>query len=228
MAKRKGSFGMSGANKRTKTQANKRRTGGFNVAASSSLTRSPPTYRFMRYSSAQSSIACSTGETSFVTGFSLDQVQGFGELTVLFDQFRISKVEIFFHLQTNPDSDLQLNGTLTNGANYYPKMWYVGDVDDLTSISKAQIREYSGARNTILKADKAFKITVKPSVLVQTYQTALQAGYSSKRNVWVDSNSVSVPHYGLKCLIDLEGQTPSQPFYIKVDYRYYLEMRGVH
>jgi len=228
MAKRKRSIGMSGANKRTKTKASKRRTGGFNVAASSSLTRSPPTYRFNRYSLTQSSIACSTGETSFVTGFSLDQVQGYGELTSLYDQYRISKVEIFFHLQTNPNSDLQLNGTLTNGANYFPKMWYVADTDDLNSVSKAQIREFGGVRNTILRADKNFKVTVKPAVLFQTYQTTISTGYSPKRNVWIDSNSLGVPHYGLKCLIDLEGQTPSQPFYIKVDYRYYIEMRGVH
>jgi hypothetical protein len=221
MAKRKRSTGVSRARGAKKARrAGKKR---MNTALKSKY------HSFSRYVATDKTdtISVSTSSSNgFSKDFSLDNVAGVAEFTSLFDQYRITKVECFFHLQSNPNSDLFINSnTLANQSNFYPKLWVVYDDDDANSVTLSQIKERANVKCWIMEPNKMKKFVIKPKVLIQTYGTALTTGYEPKASCWCDMANFGVKHYGLKAVLDCETVVPSTAFYVRVDYRYHFECK---
>lgn len=191
------------------------------------------TYRYSRWAS--------SGQTHEVTGtsyqgsatFQLDDVKGYNDFTNLYDQFMISHAQIHVTLITNPNAAYPINGTsssaVINPTNWYPKLWYVYDSDDATSLSLDVIRERQGVKYRSLQPNKTLVINVKPRMLVQTYRTATSTGYAPKRMFLDVATGQNVPHYGLKFVIDTMGLNPQDtyPFQVRMETKYWLRFKGV-
>ena len=170
-------------------------------------------YRYSRYALPLTREPISGSEYDIVTTFSLDQVKTYSDFTSLYDKFKITGVQVIVSMIANPNALLSaptvattnINGAgqFVNQQNFYPRLWYVNDYDDAASTSINALRERQGVKYKVLKPNAPVKIFVKPTVLVQTYKTAVTTGYASVegsagKRMWLDvASGISVPHYGL-------------------------------
>lgn len=198
-------------------------------------TRALNTHRFTRYALSTSVVDLTTAFSSNNHIFNLAAVVNAVEFRELFDQFMIDKVEVTYQLITNPDASNIINtaGNNPTPTNWYPTVWSVPDYDDSTTLNIDEMKERIGVRNDILRPNEKLLFTVYPKVLVQTYLTALSAGYAPKR-MFVDMTQQTLPHYGLKTTFDLAGITPVtvggiavSPFKVKQDFKYFFTCKNV-
>lgn len=191
-------------------------------------------HTFSRYGNA-SEISCSGTEASADFIFKLTDLINYSEFTSLFDQYKILKVVFKIQMITNPDSSNPLNvaaaSTTTyynNPTNWFPKFWYIRDYDSGSSETISSMKERQGAKYFIMRPNKEYSIALKPMVQVQTYKTSVSTGYAPKR-LWLDIADTTVPHYGLKTVIDCLGLDPSDtyPFRFRWECKYYVAFKGV-
>jgi len=188
------------------------------------------THRFSRYCAASTSLIDST-ELAQAFEFKFSDLLGSGEFTALFDRYKIDRCVTTFQLVNNPNSSVKLNDAtnIHNTSNFYPKMWYIHDYDDAVAEAIVVLKERVGVKCRILQPNKTIKITTKPAVSIQTYRTALTAGYGPKWNQWIDCAQTDVPHYGLKVAFDCNAQDPvdTQPFRVRIENKYYFTLKDV-
>lgn len=190
-------------------------------------------YRYSRWAAEAQTFDVTTTSFQGSATFSLDDVKGYTDFTNLYDQFMITHAQIHISLITNPDAAYPINGTgssaVINPTNWFPKLWYVYDSDDDTTLSLAVIRERQGVKYKTLQPNRALVINVKPKFASQTYKTPIATGYAPKRGYLDVATAQEVPHYGLKFVIDTMGLTPqtNYPFKVRVETKYWLRFKGV-
>lgn len=149
----------------------------------------------------------------------LDQASSFG---VIFDQYRITKVECKF---------MPLQNALGASAisSYSPgTILTVIDFDDAnTPTAAAQLRQYQSC-----KEDPSYKVVTRyvnrPHIATSAYAGAFGA-YANQVGTWIDSTSTNVQHYGVKALIqpaNVAGQTNLASW--QVVFRYWMEFKNTH
>lgn len=182
-----------------------------------------------------------TGTTfPFAIGYKFEDLKGYTDFTGLYDRYMITCVVHKFRLVSNPDATWKLNNptvdsnvngatTYVNSTNWYPKLWLCPDYDDAVAEAIDSLQERAKTKCIILRPNQHYKHVVRPAVTVQTYRTALSAGYAPKWNQWIDAAQTDVPHYGLKCVIDTSAQDPvdTQPFILEYTTKVYFKMKDV-
>lgn len=185
-------------------------------------------HNFSRWAdvSYRSTVILNASAIGFAKAFSLSDLSSYTEFTNLYDQYRICMVVAYIHLQSNPDAQAQLNNSaVLTSANFFPKVWYCADRDDANTPTLQEMKEHRGVKCRVLRPNSFVKVTLKPTVLNQTYGTALTTGYEPKYNQFVDMANTSIQHYGLKCLFDCEGVAPNTEFRVVIDYKYYIQCK---
>lgn len=154
-----------------------------------------PVHRFARWSG----LLGLTGNAAYnpystAQTFTLADIQAASEFTALFDQYRLDKIVLYFHLVRSPDAQSATTAT-------YPKLYYIHDHDDSTPFATlGDAMQHTRAKMRILMPNKFVKIVIKPSVL-QTVNAAASA-VEPKYGSWISTANSNVPHYGLKWLLD--------------------------
>lgn len=127
--------------------------------------------------------------------FRLDLTTNYGELTTLFDSYRI--LCVWVRMTWSPDS---ASGTTFPPA--YPEFWYKRDYDDAsTPISSAEFEQSNQTRvwrPTNMSLTKTIKL--RPAAQNTMYRTGVTSAYASIWRPWLDCNTADVPHYGLKLM----------------------------
>lgn len=122
------------------------------------------------------------------------------EFTTLFDQYKILSYTVEFHPRYN-GTDFAY--TPNNGI---PTIYWIYDQDDVALLTQAALMEHQYVRSARLT--KPIRITVKyPCVAAEVYQSAVTTGYQTRKAPWIDCNSSTVPHYGIKYMV--QGQPNS-------------------
>lgn len=116
-----------------------------------------------------------------------------GDLTALFDQYRIDAIEITIMAQGDPNT-FTASGSL-------PRFYICNDYDDSNAVgSLAQIQSQQGVK--VFQPgpiERSYTHWVNPRILTQTYRTALTTGYApAQMATWIDCSQDNVPHYGVK------------------------------
>lgn len=171
----------------------------------------------------------SSGATAYnnTIAFTLSDVRNAAELTALYDQYMIVGVKLTFQLIVNPDGNNALNsGTISNANNFYPKLFYVRDYDDLGVEATNDLRERNNVKTRILRPNQNVTIYVRPAVRNQLYLDGVTAANSPIWKQWLDCSTNNVPHYGLKFSVDFLGVTPIQDNFIRVEKTYYLKFKN--
>lgn len=167
----------------------------------------------------------------FALDFRLSDIPNQGEFSVLFDNYIITGVMFQIKLITNPDANY-IPSQSTNGAcNFYPTIWYVPDHDDNATVTLAQIKEFEKVRHKVLYPNRETNVMLRPTTLAGIYN-GVTTGYAvNKRRAWLDMANPSIPHYGLKCVIDFEGitmpATTDQRYNFKINAKYFFKCKGV-
>lgn len=123
-------------------------------------------YKFTRYSAPLQFITSNTSVQSvpWTQQFKLSDVVNYTDFTGLFDSYKITKIDFYMQLLTNPETFDTITPTQTNAGNeaWYPLMWYVLDDDDQTVPTLAQLREKQGVRRRVLKPNQIIKFSIYP------------------------------------------------------------------
>lgn len=128
--------------------------------------------------------------------FSLSQIPNVGEFTALFDMYKITFVQLRFHLNIDPSAQ-------PAATSVYPKLYYATDYDDSTAPSSLDdLRQHARMKVRVLTPNRPVIVNIRPAIASTVYQTAVSSTYSPKWRQWVDCQNSSTPHYGLKWGID--------------------------
>ena len=165
-----------------------------------------------------------TGFDATAFQFTLDRVQGYSELTAMYDQYRIDYVQ--FRINWSPKYTVSVDPNAP-GQSTYPLLYYYKDYDDATDpTSLAQMQERGNLRQVRITPNKIIKINVKPAVAQMVYQSAVSTAYAPKWGAKIDVAMPDVPHYGLKIGIDHLINQPAQG-QLDVEIVYHVTMFGV-
>lgn len=164
--------------------------------------------------------------------FTFDMLQQSTEFTELFDNYRITMIELRIQLIVNPNAAYPNNATTSsatvNPTNWYPKLWYVVDKDGGATETLATMRERQGVRCRVLQPNKEVVIRFKPAVRTLTYTTATTQGFAPK-SIKLDMADANVPHYGINMVFDSNGQDPNDtyPFKFRMERKFFFTCTGV-
>jgi len=176
-------------------------------------------------------VTSTVGQFSYECTF--DSIRGYTDFTDLYDRYMITCVVMRFRLVNNPNSTWSLNtnpaAQTAMSANFYPAMYYCKDYDDSAAETLEQLKERANTKRMILQPNKMYKIVLRPAVTMQTYATATSTGYAPKWKQWIDMANTSVPHYGLKYVVDCSAQDPAdtQPFILERSTQIFFKCKDV-
>lgn len=133
----------------------------------------------------------STWETGLSAQFQLKSVVDVNDLTSLFDRYKIVGVKLKIHYLHN--------SSFIPGASNLPTLYYAFDGDDSgTPATSLAVLSKGYCKSRVLNANRPLNIYIKPRVTKEIYSSPVATGYSSEKACWLDCNSSTVPHYGLK------------------------------
>lgn len=156
--------------------------------------------------------------------FKLSDVINVSDFTNLFDQFRISKVQLTLRWSPN-HAVYNTNNTNQGQGVYNPILYYLTDHNDSDIITNQQnMLEIQKHKSVRLSPQRPVKITVKPAVLAQAYQTAVSTAYGPKWNMKLNMDDNTTPHYGLKMGVSKIGEDFGK---ISIDVKYHFTCYGV-
>lgn len=188
-------------------------------------------HMYSRYASTPADYSLTGTELDVSETFQFDAIAGYSEFSSLYDRYRITAVQTIVTLLNNPSSFLKLNGALNEQqqTNWYPKLWYVHDYDDSSTLTLAAMRERANVKSIVIQPNKTYRLMSRPAILTQTYRTSTTTGYSPKWRQWIDMANANVPHYGLKWILDTQGLDPTDtsPFRLHVEYKYFFTCKDV-
>lgn len=203
------------------------------------VPRSPQLHSFSRMTSNfQITLPANSSFSNGSILFQLDQLVNHTEFTALFDQYKITKVVMYFKLHTNPYmiyATQYTPGTLAAAPVTFPTLWLHNDKDDSTAMARSEFQERQKTFRRVLEPNKIIKWTCRPTILAQLYRTAATTGYAPKYGQFIDCAQPNVPHYCTKWGIDYDGYTlPNtaagpygQDLQVGVEMRYFFTMRDV-
>jgi len=152
--------------------------------------------------------------------FRLDDLPDYAEFTNLFDQFCILGVQIRISPRVS-------NATVSTSANTGTQFLYgVLDRSDITlPTSMQQLREYQTLKTwtTTTETNRPWTIKMSPRIAVAAYSGAF-SGYSAPGLTWIDAQSPSVQHYGIKLGIPA-GFTAGTVTFYDMDFCYHIACR---
>ena len=179
-----------------------------------------------------SSVAGGVTETDFAAYFIPADCEQFNELSVIFDQFKLTCVVLTIKLVNVPDANSVITGTTNNYTNFYPTLWYAPDHDDAATTTLDLIKQRADVRHKVLRPNQEIKIVLRPSVIQSGITAAAgTATYATYLRPWINSSaSANVAYYGIKGVIDFEGQTTTttagNQWQFKINARYYYKFKN--
>jgi hypothetical protein len=215
MAKRGVMQGSGGRKTRRKNDSSESWSRTVEVMKASSKISQYTHHKFIMNSGVLFSAQGVTGGTVLggVT-FALSQIPNYTNLTNLYDDYQIEKVEIAFFLR--------LNQSVAEGL---PRLSVYPDFDDATSPPTIGnvFNHPRVTQHIFTEAHPEYKICIEPRVSIPAYQGAFTGYTVAPAKVWVDCANAGVQHYGLKYGIENLTNTSQ---YIDVYVKYFIGMRN--
>jgi hypothetical protein len=182
-----------------------------------------PIHKFRRWVGFSTWGSTALTTSYYATSFSLSGVPGYTEFTALYDQYRITKVNLHLWPTNIAVTNSNSGSTIVNLA---PRVVTAIDYDDSTNAgSFNELREYSTAEVHIV-TDKVVR-TFSPAVSTVVYEGVSSSGYAPTWGQWISTNDPSVPHYGMKGAIEATGSSSVDSAYgYRVEAEYFLEFRA--
>lgn len=112
------------------------------------------------------------------------------EFTNLFDQYKVLNCTVEFRPRFS-----EIDGAV---ASTMPTIHWIYDIDDATAPGgMSDLMERTRVRSARLI--RPVRLTMwRPTVASPIYQSAIATSYGPRTRPWIDVNNSSVPHYGIK------------------------------
>lgn len=119
------------------------------------------------------------------------------EFTTLFDQYKILSYSVTFIPRFDSRDTAYGPGTVAD----IPTIYWVTDQDDATIPTTAnQLMEHPKVRYARMNRPVTLTI-LHPCIADSIYSSAVVTGYATRKAPWIDCNSASVQHFGIKYFI---------------------------
>lgn len=128
--------------------------------------------------------------------FTLDDLHNVGELTALYDEYRINKIIVELIPRGSPLSQGTVSANGQQYLNQYLPFLTAIDLNDTNAITRAEMYEMGLCKHH--RPLTTVKRTIYPKIAIQNYISAVSTGYSSKGKQWIDTIDPNVPHYGFR------------------------------
>lgn len=167
--------------------------------------------------------------------FSLQDVINSPDFTALFDQYKITKVQLIFRISSSASTGAPGAGAATGAISPLtnPTLYWFVDHDDANPISASDMRERMGVRSRQLVPGRAVSITIRnPRVDVATFNSGgvvIPNGVGSGR-AWFDTATSTVPAYGCKFMLqnfDLRPSAGVPVWQVTMEKKYTLALKQV-
>lgn len=123
--------------------------------------------------------------------FKLNQLPGYTEVTSMYDQYRITQVDVIYEPASRAGPS---TATGTAGA---PHLLVRVNFDGGNSASYDQMREYDNTR--VYSAYQRWEHRFTPKISMMAYNGATSTGYSvAQGSPWVSTSNADVEYYGLQ------------------------------
>jgi len=135
-------------------------------------------------------------DTSVSYSFNLSNFPGYNDFVSTFDEYRLHALSVC----------ISPNYTNFPANALNPRLWTVIDYDDAATVSRASAEAYDTC--VISPPGCGVIRVIKPRIAMAAY-TGTFTGYVNMAEQWIDLNSTSVQHYGLKLVVEGgSGATP--------------------
>lgn len=160
--------------------------------------------------------------------FAMSESINYGELIALYDQYKVTGVKMTFQLMNNPDATYTSPNTGASQINnFYPKLWYVRDYDDVATDSISDLKQRNNVKCKILRPNQTVSVFLKPALKCPVYLDGVTNAYAAEWNKWIDCTNPTVPYYGVKYAVDSLGLSVAAAWSIRIEYKYYLKFKNV-
>lgn len=150
--------------------------------------------------------------------FKLNQLPGYTEMTNMFDQYRITRVDVLYEPASRAGS------SAATGSSGAPVMWTQVDYDSTSTVSIAQLAE---RENTMIhSAFDRWEHSFIPKIASAAYQSAVASGYYIENgNPWISTSTPGVEYYGFK--FSFPQVTSTTQFGGTLFFRVHVELKNV-
>lgn len=154
--------------------------------------------------------------------FEAGDLDNFTDLSGVFDQYRIDRIELLLRSVNNTTGSLY---NLTSPNQALPRLYTVIDRDDSSALSSlAAIREYDNVEEG--EAYESQLISFKPSISPAYYASGSFVGYGIKDPEWLDVASSGIPHYGVKWAVSGQQTSSTNRFAWDVECFIYVSWKN--
>lgn len=176
---------------------------------------------FRRFAATDQVIQQSVADLLVGTDFRLTEVLGYTELTNLFQEYMITKVEVYFYPKAN------VQQTTTSAVqDSVPFLYFVFDPNDASAPANLDALRECGNCQLRYGYNK-FKLTYYPRVAQAVYDGAFTGFSTGSRRQWIDTSYPSTRYFGLKYGVSGSDNTSSLVNSWIVNYRYTIACRRV-
>lgn len=185
-------------------------------------------YNYVRLDATEYNLSSSTvTDQGLALTFKLNNLTDYAEFTALYDSYQICKVEV----EARPISIQQVHAysTIGNTPNTMeiPFIYIYRDLDDAQTPNLAMATSRQDTKRYL--ATSGFKMSIVPQVSRQIFQSATATAYETPYKIlWLDCAQPSIPHYGIKILMEKTNNSNTDPIY-KYAFRvkYWVRFRKV-
>lgn len=154
---------------------------------------------------------------SMSTFFTLDMLPDYADFTQLFDQYKILKVKFKLTPYSTFGPMQSGVGTANNQSLGVMQHQYV-DYDDATALAASStginsMRQFLSYRSRNLLG-RPTKRSFRPRMALAAYASGAFTSYANQKSMWIDANSPTVQHYGLKTIWEVFQPDFSVPVFI--------------
>lgn len=167
-----------------------------------------------------------TGSAAFYADtFQLSDLPNYTNLTSVWDEYRITNVRYIFYPVTETALIDGITAGLTVSVLAPPSLITAADFTDAVVPTESVLLNHE---DLVFRGPMSHLITfdVKPVVLGALFQGAF-TGYGREDNQWIEANSQSVSHYGMKYGVHRGSNPSSVPFPYQIYCTYTLQFRKV-
>lgn len=174
-------------------------------------------YTFIKAYSVNGALTQSTSSNNaYVPGLSLSTIVGdYAYYTSIFDQYRINLIETILRPRGNVS-------TVNASASASGFLYSVIDYDDASAVTPSQALNYDNVVTTSM--EQSHRRCFVPHIALGAYSGTFSS-YANVTEQWIDCNSPTVAHYGVKYVCDagITGSLQSWDFICRIS----VSFRGV-
>lgn len=148
---------------------------------------------------------------SFGVAFSLSALPANNEFTTLFDQYRITWVDLDIIPEWNMAYTAFSSGNGTTGGWFHSAV----DYDDNSAPTASQtgvseLAQYPSYK--CLPITSHVRVSFKPKVALAAYAASAFTSYASASDQWLDCASSAIEHYGFKGVVEVIAPSSASVF----------------